>query len=491
MEKKVIFPMIPASYFLTHIAMIAQKIAYNVFFNATAKVISTILALVAIGFITRYLGKEGFGDYATVLAFFSFFSALADLGLYSISAREISRVGADEEKIMGNVFVMRIIFSLAVFLLAPVIIIFFPYSQEIKIGIMFSAAAFLFSSSYMVLNGIFQKNLAMDKVMMAELLGKITQVGFIILAIKKDWGFMAIIFSLVLCMLVNFILVFLLSRRYLKFKLRMDFSYWKKFVRMSLPLGISVVITFLYFKMDTILLSLIKSSADVGIYNAAYKIIENITFFPAMIIGLILPLMSRYIFTERKKFESISNKTFKIFCLLTVPLIIGALFLAEEIINLIGGAGFIESANVLRVLIFALAFIFFGHFFNSVLIAGNLQKKLMKVLAFCAAFNIGANLMVIPHYSYNGAAVTSVFTEMLVVILTAYLTVKYLNYKPKIEKWKSILLSGFFMSAFLFVFHELNLFLLAFGSSFVYFVFLWLTNVVSKKEILSIIRKEA
>ena len=84
--------------------MVAKKIAYNVVFSAVAKVLSTILALVGIGFITRYLGKEGFGDYATVLAFFSFFGAIADLGLYSISVREISREGADEKKIMGNVF---------------------------------------------------------------------------------------------------------------------------------------------------------------------------------------------------------------------------------------------------------------------------------------------------------------------------------------------------------------------------------------------------
>ena len=239
--------------------------------------------------------------------------------------------------------------------------------------------------------------------------------------------------------------------------------------------------------MDTILLSLIRNSADVGIYNAAYKVIENITFFPAMIIGLILPLMSRYIFTDRKKFESISNKTFKIFCILVVPLVIGALFLAEDIIGLIGGTGFEESANVLRVLIFALAFIFFGHFFNSVLLAGNLQKKLMKALAFCAAFNIGANLVVIPYYSYNGAAITSVFTEILVVALTFYIVVKNLNYKPKIERGKSFLFSGLAMAIFLFIFQELNLLWLAIGSSAVYFIFLWLTKAISKKEILSVV----
>lgn len=467
--------------------MIAKKIAYNVVFSATAKILSTILALVGIGFITRYLGKEGFGDYATVLAFFSFFGAIADLGLYSISVREISREKANEEKIMGNVFTFRILSSFLIFLLSPVIIIFLPYSYEVKMGIMLSAAAFMFSSSYLVLNGIFQKNLAMDRVAAAELLGKIIQVGFIILAIKKDWGFMAIILSLVICMLINFSSVFLLSRQYLRFKLRVDFSYWKKFLKMSFPMGISVAITFLYFKMDTIMLSIMQSSADVGIYNAAYKIIENITFFPAMIIGLIMPLMSRYIFSDKEKFKNISNKTFKIFFLLVVPLVVGALFLAEKIIFLIGGAGFTESANILRILIFALAFIFFGHFFNNILIAGNLQKKLMKILAVCAAFNIITNLILIPLYSYKGAAITSVFTEVLVVSLTAYLVIKYLNYRPVIEKWKGFLFSGLAMAAFLFIFQELNLFFLAIGSSVIYFVFLRLTKTISKKEILSII----
>ena len=56
--------------------VIARKIAYNVVVSGASKVLSTILALVAIGFITRYLGTEGFGNYAIVLAFLSFFAMI-------------------------------------------------------------------------------------------------------------------------------------------------------------------------------------------------------------------------------------------------------------------------------------------------------------------------------------------------------------------------------------------------------------------------------
>lgn len=468
---------------------IAKKIAYNVVFNAVAKILSTILALVGIGFITRYLGKEGFGDYATILAFFAFFNAIADLGLYSVATREISRENANEKEIMSNVFSLRVFTALLIFILSPVIAFLLPYSENVKSGIILAAGAFVFSSSYMVLNGIFQKNLSMDKVAASELFGKIIQVSFIALAVTLEWSFLAIVFAFVLSMMVNFILVFWLSRKYLEFKLTINFPYWKKFLKLSFPMGASVLITFLYFKLDTILLSIIKDSAAVGIYNAAYKIIENITFFPAMIVGLTLPIISNSIFSNKERFEQISNKTIKVFVLLIVPLVVGTLFLADEVIEIIAGEGFTASAHTLRVLVFALAFIFFGHFFNNILLAGNLQKKLMKVLGLAAFLNITLNLILIPHYSYMGAAAVSVFTEITVVTLTFFLVTRKLKYKPKIENWGKFILSGFFMALFLFLFKGYNFFFLAIASSIIYFLALAATRAITKQELLSIVKK--
>ncbi|MDY3205961.1 MAG: flippase [Arcobacter sp.] len=350
--------------------------------NTVAKILSTVLALVNIGFITRYLGINGFGDYATVLAFFSFFGAILDLGLYSVSTREISRKNADQEKIMGNVFTLRILSSFLVVVIAPILIWILPYGQNIEKGILIIALNYVFSSSYMVLNGVFQKNLRMDKVTITEFFGKVVQVFFVAMAVKFDWGFDAIMFSVLANTLFTFLIVIFLSRKYVRFSLSFDWIYWKKFFRMSFPVGISAMVTFLYFKMDTIILSILKGSEAVGIYNMAYKIIENITFFPGMMVGLILPLLSMYIFTDKQKFTKIINETAKVFFLLVVPLVIGTLFLAEDIISIIGGEDFIISANVLRILIVALAFIFFGNLFNSILIAANLQKKLMYILSF-------------------------------------------------------------------------------------------------------------
>ena len=79
--------------------MLARKIALNAILSAATRVFGTLLALVTIGLITRYLTKTEWGEYSIVLTFGAIFSVLADGGLYQLLVRDISREGADEKKI--------------------------------------------------------------------------------------------------------------------------------------------------------------------------------------------------------------------------------------------------------------------------------------------------------------------------------------------------------------------------------------------------------
>lgn len=471
--------------------VLARKIAYNVVLNSFLKVFSTVvLSLLAIRLMTGYLGQEGFGKYATILAFFSFFTAITDLGLGSVTAREISREHADEQKILGNVVALRLSASLVLLCVAPVLIFFFGYSIDVKMGIAIAALATVFATFSSVLNGIFQKHLAMDKIAMIEFLGKLIQVALIALVVHQDFGFLPLAGTLIASLSFNASMAFLLSRRYATFRLRFDFSFWKGFLQQSLPMGATAIITFAYFKLDTILLSVLQSSAHVGIYNVAYKIMENLIFFPAMLAGLILPLLSRYIFTDRKRFEEIADKTFKVFSIIIVPIIVGTWFLASDIIRIVAGSDFQESVPVLRILVFSLGFIFFGSYFNMLLVVGNAQKKLMQMLLLVAIFNISLNLFLIPRYSYMGSAVTALSTEALVVFLTGMLVYRCVRYVPSFENIKRILASGLIMAGTLYFLEPYSFILSGVVAMGVYTLMLWLTRAVNAEEITSIFQKD-
>ncbi len=470
---------------------VSRKIIYNVTASSISKVITTVIALVNIGVITRYLGQEMFGNYIVALAFFLFFTAFGDFGIYQTTMREISRPNADEEKIVNNAVGLRIAISLIVIAIAPLFIYLSSYSNELKFSLCIVLFSFFFSSFTQMLIGLFQKRLMMDRVALVDMFGKGLQLALTLLGVKLDLGFNFIVGTLLITMIFNFLVTFWFAKKFIKFKPSFDINYWKKFLYQSFPIGLSVFVSFIYFKADSIILSWLKPAADVGVYGAAYKVIENLSFFPGMIVGLTMPIISYNIFSNRKKFEIIVNKNFKIFLILSIPIFIGTQVLAEEIITLIAGPEFIISADILRIVILSLVFIFFGQLFNSILIAAKLQKELLWGLLFVAIFNVSSNLLFIPKYSYFATAYTSVFTELLVIMIGGFLIYKNLNFFPKFERVFSIFLSGFILFIFLLISKiYLPFLVVVILSPLVYFTATVLLKAISKEEIMLLLKKD-
>ncbi|MBT3356593.1 flippase [bacterium] len=470
---------------------VSRKIIYNVTASSISKVITTVIALVNIGLITRYLGQEMFGNYVVALAFFLLFTALGDFGIYQTTTREISRPGAKEDEIVNNAIGLRITISLAVIAISPIFIWLSSYSNELKIALGIVLFAFFFASFTQLLIGLFQKRLLMDRVALVEMFGKVLQLALVAIGVKMDLGFNFIVGTLLVTMFFNFIVIFWLAKKFVRFKPSFDIAYWKKFLYQSFPIGLSVFVSFIYFKADSIILSWLKPSADVGLYGAAYKVIENLSFFPGMIVGLTMPIISYNIFSNRKKFETIVNKNFKIFLILVIPILIGTQVLAEDIINLIAGSEFASSANILRIVIISLVFIFFGQLFNSILIAAKLQKKLLWGLLFCAVLNVSLNFLFIPKFSYLATAYISVLTEFFVVLIGGVLIYKNLKFFPKFERFPSIILSGIILWIFLETTkNSLSFATIVILSPIVYFTATIILKAISREEIVLLLKKD-
>lgn len=468
--------------------MIAKKITYNVIINGVAKVISIALALVAVGMLTRYLGTDGFGKYTTMLAFFAFFGAIGDFGLYTIATREISREGANESYILSRIFTLRTVISLTVTTLVALGTWFLPYDRDVQISILIAAVAFIFSSSYGLLNGLFQKHIAMDRVAFAELSGKVLQVGVIAYAFTTQQSFIFVALSLLITTLWSFLLVFWMARRWVRLLPTVDTVFWRSFLKESAPLGVAAVVTFLYFKCDTILLSFLQNQHDVGIYGAAYKIIETIVFFPAMVIGLVFPLLSRYVFTNTRMFNVIANTLIKIFLIILIPLVVTLIALADPIIHIVGGADFAAAAPVLRVLAFTLIFIFFGQLFTSIAIVATQQKKLMYIQCIAAAGNIAANILFITLFSYMGAAYVSIATELFVALAAIILTRMYTPFVFAAMRLDLLFVSGALMLILIFFSPFAVVPTVAIGVV-VYVVALFAFRVVTRDDILQLVAK--
>lgn len=425
-------------------ANLRQKIAYNATFSSIIKIIDTFLALIITALLTRYLGPAGFGDYIIIFTFWYIFMVLADLGLYSITVREISQNDDRESEIISNAFSLRMVSTAIIFLLGIAAVFLFPYKNEIKLGVIIASFGFWSLFSAQVLLGLFQKKLSIDKTALADMAGRVVQLALVVFFINGKYSLLSIIaafsFSSLIILSVNVWFV----RKFVSLVFASDFKIWKKMLREGWPLAVSAILVMLYFRLNVITLSLIKGEEAVGYFGAAYKVLENVIFFPAMLVGLVMPMMSKAAKENIDKFKDIMNKVSKVLIALLAPLALITVVLSKEIIQIIAGRNFSGSSDALSILIFAAALIFLATLWSNAIIALGEQRQLVKIYFWGAVVNFIANLILIPRFSYIGAAWSTLATEFFVTVFMAVYLWKDIQYIPRAKGMLKIVLSAVF-----------------------------------------------
>jgi len=476
---------------------LAKKIAHNTLIQIAGKIVSTVLGLFSLALITRYLGQTGFGEYTTIMTFLTFFAVIADLGLTLVTVQMISGERGDENKILNNLFSLRFVSALFFIGLAPLTVIFFPYSAAVKIGVVVAAISFVFPALNQILVGLFQKKLNMDRSALAEVASRVVLVLGIVITQVLNAGLTGIILASIASSATSFILHYIFACKFAVVKFEFDLSLWKNIIARSWPLAITIVLNLIYLRADTLILSLFRGPEIVGLYGAAYKIIDVLTTLPFMFAGLILPILTTaWIEHNPDYFKKILQKSFDCMAIVAFPLVIGAQFLGKPIMYFIAGPDFVLAGGILKILIFAVAAIFLGTMFSHAVIAIDKQKKMIGFYVFTSITSLFAYLYLIPRFSYIGAASVTIYSEVLIAIFSAYCIFKYTSFFPNLKLVAKSLLAGAAMGGFIYVFPAYfqlslgGLLLTIFLAILTYFLVLYLLGGVSSNDLRSIFKKQ-
>ncbi len=393
------------------------SIAKNTLIHTLGKFSGSALGLFIIGLLTRYLGPEGYGYYTTVFSYLFFFSTIGDLGLYLVSVNELGRDNLDQKRFYSNIFTMRFFSSLFFMFLAGVLIFLFPYDQEIKNGTLIIAIPVFLMMLDQILVALFQQQLKTKYPALAEICGKIIILALTLIVIRSQAGFLTVLLTVVAGTAVHFLINFYFARKILSFSFAFDKNIWRDTFKKVWPVATYMVFSMIYFKADTIILSLYRPQSEVGIYGAPYKILEVLIAFPAIFMGLVSPYLSRaWSLKNQIEFQNFFQKAFDFLSLIVCPMVLGTIILANPLIMLIAGDKFIASAGILRILIVATGIIFWAHLSTFAVVAVNRQKTMMKYYVVAALSALSLYFIFIPRYSYWAAALITVFVEAFILV---------------------------------------------------------------------------
>jgi O-antigen/teichoic acid export membrane protein len=415
---------------------LARKVALNASALTAGRVCVLAAGVVTIGLSSRYLGVSGFGSLTIATVFVALFAGLTDFGLYTIAAREMAKTPERESRIVSNAFTLGVLVALAAaavcFGLSQLIYRGRPLVHE-GIAILLiellcivpiaTARAYYVAHQRAYVSGL------------GDILAGVVQLALVAAAVAADWGFLGIIGAQAAAFVANAALMMLLTARRMRLGVAFDRGEWGRLIRWSAPLGGTQVVNDLYFRLDTILLSFFRPSADVGVYGLAYKVVEALIILPSYVMVTLIPEIARTGEGD-PRLRRILDQALSVMETVAVPLALVFIVFAPEVVRIIGGPRFHRADVVLQILVAGVAVSYLNAVFGNAAIALNRQAALFKLSVAVLTANLALNLILIPTTGIYGAASAVTASELLalLVLRRMFARLGYLPHNPKLAR---------------------------------------------------------
>ncbi len=413
-----------------------RAIAKNSLIQVAGKVLSTVLGLIVIFLLGRAFSPATFGQYTTVNTYLQFFGILVDFGLVLTTVQMISKRNVDENKVIANLFTLRLVTALVFLGIAPLLALNLHYAREVKIGIAITSLSFLCVALNQILTGLFQKHLSVIWVAISENAGRVALLIGTLAAILMDKGLYAILAAIVLGSVVQFLVLLAASRKYVRIHLAWDMDIWREIIQRSWPIGISIAFNLIYLRADTLIVEAYFDDAAVGYYGAAYRVIDILLMVPVMTMGVVLPaLTAAWDSRNTERFTMLMQKTLEIFLCFVVPIAVGGWFTGTAVMQFVMGDAYAPSGPLLAVLLIGLVGAFVSTLFGHVVVALDQQRNVLWIYALVAAVTLVSYLVAIPRVGALGGAWGTVASEWLAALLLAVFVTRTTRLRIQ---WKTI-----------------------------------------------------
>lgn len=397
-----------------------RRVIKNFLSLSAAEAASKLFGVFLIVYIARILGAKALGQLAFATAFCSYFIIFADFGLNALGIREIAKDKSRTSSYGTNILALQTVLAVLLVILLGLIVFALPLDTRIKwITFLFGLAII---PAAMNMSYIFQ---AHEKMEYAAVSSIITQVGYVLIGIILLYTFKNILVLPVVNFAAAFIgtaVAFYLLRNQIKFVWdRVKLSQIKMLAKNSIPFLISALAFQVYFNIDKVILQFAKGSEVLGYYSISYKLMLLITSIMGLYYSAIYPLMSSFVEKkESEKLYKLVNYTQKIIAVVATPMVIGGIFLAKELIELIFGINYSPSVLQFQILLINPLIIWIVYIFSYLLITYDLMQDYLFTVAAGAVFNIICNLIFIPLFGMTAASITTVASELVVLLASLY-----------------------------------------------------------------------
>lgn len=397
--------------------------------------------------LTRFLGVDDYGRFTVLTVFLLIGVSLSEFGLNGTAVRWFAR-GDRPEEVFASLIGLRLCMSTGAAVVAVGGWALYPDHDAPVAAVLLTGAAMVLAGINLTIPTALQARLDFRLVVALDLTARTVSfatyaaAAVIVVSASPDRRLVAAALGLSAGYLVA-VVVGLYSVRRLAFPIvpRFHPETWRRLMRDALPLGIVTILGLASYRLDALVLALLKDSYEVGIYGLAYRFMEASVPLGAFVVAAVFPVLVRN-GAERERRAVQVARAVDLLLIVSVGVMVATIVLAPDLVRLLGGADYAPSVLPLRILAVSLPFSFVGMLLAWALIAEGLQRRLIPIAAAGVAVNLALNLAFVPTYSYKASATITLATEALGVVLLVVLTRRWIGASPSVASVLRIATSG-------------------------------------------------
>jgi O-antigen/teichoic acid export membrane protein len=458
-------------------------IGRNILSLITSRVLSAIILLLIYFRLPEYLGADAMGKYGLQSSYLIVFAYFVDLGMQQLVIKKISENKNEAGKYLSNYFGIQFLLGLGFALVMSVIVLAADYPSLVQRALLVTAGGMFLSSMTMPFMAVINAYERFKIIAAVNFINTMINASMIVLTIVLHRNILFLAFIPVIISAFDILVYsYIIRKKFVQLSLRFDFEFWKLLFVWNLPF-IPLTIFSIYNRIDTLLLPHLRDFTETGFYTVAYKFWDLLAFIPGAIGVVLYPYFASRLFRgETQEAKKVVETYTKFMIALGTALTVGAFFLADKLLEtLLHTKEFAPAAPALWILVAAVSVLMIYAPVNSIIISQR-TKTATKITGVTLAFNIIANLILVPKYGFVMAAIITLFSELLQLIGYTYIVkTKVIDFQYFSHFIKPIL-AGIVMGGVIYYVREYNLFVLLPIGGFVYLLALLLLKFFSKED---------
>jgi O-antigen/teichoic acid export membrane protein len=395
----------------------ARRILLNASYRSIAEIGGKLASFVLYVVMARKLGASDFGVFSFCLTFVTLVTVPAAFGQDSLLTREVSRDPEKAGPYFANTIGLKLGLSLPILGLAVAGLALFSSRQTAIVSLLLglgTVAQLLMNTCF----GIFQAFERLGPVAIVTVLQRLLTAALGITLLYLGAGVVTVSTVFLISGLLGLILaVALVFTSFVRARFRIDLSSWKGLMWAALPIGLGAIGALILFRIDTVMLAIYKPATVVGNYSAAYRLLEATLFLGWAISAAVFPVLARLKRDSEPSIAFVFERALKLAVATALPLGVGAAVFAAPVIRMLYGPGYGSADTALRLLAPTIALYPLAYLANTVMIAQNRVASLGITYFLASLENILLNLVLIPRWSLNGAALGTSISQLLIAVV--------------------------------------------------------------------------